>query len=114
MARLGNKKQIDFCVQKIEDSENEIISNYYSAGSYFDDLVYINQPEVLSFLFEMLISNKTFSGRPLFSTSGLAIHALQRLLVGFPPEVGFSLTEKGVKEYERWIRDNKGKYKFKE
>lgn len=114
MARLGDKDQINFCLQRILEKEDEIISNYYSAKDYFDDLVYIKQPEILPFLFKMLIANKEFEEKPLFSTSGLAINALQKLLVGFPPEVGFSLTEKGVKEYKKWVRENKGKYIFKD
>jgi len=68
MARLGDQEQIKFCVEKIENSEEEMMSNSYAAGNYFDDLIYIKKPEVLPFLFDMLLSNTKFPDDPIYST----------------------------------------------
>lgn len=115
MARLGDQKQIDYCVEKIESSEEEIMSNHHAAGDYFDDLVYIKQPKVLPFLFEMLIPSNEFAGDPIYTTTYYAANALYKLLEEFPhdPDV-VKYSEKSLKKLEKWVRENKGKYEFKQ
>ena len=115
MARLGDQEQINYCVNKIENSKEEIMSNSYAAGDYFDDLVYIKQLEVLPFLFEMLISSKEFADDPIYTTTYYAANALYKLIEEFPhdPDV-VKYSEKSLKNLEKWVRENKGKYEFKE
>ena len=115
MARLGEQEQIDYCVQKIESSEEEIMSNHHAAGDYFDDLVYIKQPEALPFLFNMLLTNKEFEGDPIYTSTYYAANALYKLLEEFPhdPHV-VKYSEKSLKNIKKWVRENRGKYEFKQ
>lgn len=115
MARLGDQEQIGYCVEKIESSEEDIMSNHHAAGDYFDDLIYIKQPEVLPFLFEMLISSNEFAGDPIYTTTYYASNALYKLLEEFPhdPDV-VKYSEKSLKNLEKWVRENKGNYEFKQ
>lgn len=110
LARMGDSAQIDTCLQKIKSYN--FLSNVYSASKFFDALVYISQPHVVHYLYELTLLNAPFEHDDIYTTSVFSTYALKELGYTLPLDYIGSLDSTGVFIYKKWIEENRGYYPF--
>lgn len=115
LARLGNLKNIAYCINEIKSKSN------YPYTASLDDALYIKHPSTIQIFEKYLNSNDNFppeerkkKGQPI---SSIGIVYLGTLLDNFPVKCSFpydcDYDDNAEKNCREWMKKNKGKYKIR-